>query len=1309
MKYALFIWLLLTGFASGFAQTETTVWNGKTYFVYPHQFELIDVTEVFLSRATAMEVLKRDENNQKVIDVSIRQFTEEEKSYRYNNRKMTRKQKEEDQLTGELMSKKPDYYYYYSDQTSGDITPALTPIPDGDYVQFYRDLPYLDNGVLRFRNNVVAGVFHIKNNQLDGDAVWYSANGMLLRKGAFLDGARHGNWVFNSFTVAYVDAYDPKDEFASFRYLIEHPLEYDTITEKITYHKGLRNGPYSYQRNDMVETTGFYKNDKECGSWDFYGYTFDYIDYIEGEEIVHYEDGIQRTPFVQRHYTIAENPVRGKGVILRDETVASEYKDPDLMDDYWQEYLFDSSLDLYLPDYFDDFEAYYTILPPAGLEESIELPEEEINSYDGEIETVDAYAYPQFANPEDYFGINSYIDTNDYSQTGGQYVNSKYYTRNRLIDSVGYLFRYEEYEERYGNGQLKFRFKTNNGNLVSEDTVFWDNGIPANTIVFDEEKHRYEQHFFDYWGKLYKTTFFDETGETIHPPQKNKREITDEVPLDDYITIDGLRYYNTSEYSPLYYSDREKLSDSLLTERTLIQAERWPHDSSLCATAYLDPETLTLEYTENNILGKVFKKQHVQFDELYETATATSQHTLGKLRLETISSGTFPENDNPWFEMLEIKPLPQLHALYWEGNFNLQNDYTLYYDEHPFSGAFSLTVAGKKHRFSASEDKLDIRLLDYNRDAVQRTKALDKYLKKGKSSDILESYTTETYYGQSAFSKFFPHCQRFISFGNYFYYDEYDEFAYYGGENPVTGIIYDGSISGAYLNGKPQGEWLVKATTGEIITRINYEKGELNGELLYYATQNPRSKNERHSEYEFDYEGYPNLVNEYPVKKTRYVAQKESYHNGLLEGPFVTMNWKGDILTYENYHEGLKNGISYQRNLYFYNESRFEYGMLDGMSLTYLILSKRDSILLFELNFQDGALQGESKTYHTNGRLAKRGFFLGGQPIDDYEAYDTLGFKYQYVKFQYNQPVEEKIWEENQLSARYLFDWKDSIPFDISDITESSSFEKLASTWGFWGDSYDEPYYGRPSLVDKTGIDYSLTKYYPNDSVARFGNISKGKKVGYWKHFSYEGKALYEITYFDTVLVINDSVRFKSKGILTYLGENNRPLSRSYIIEKIEKYDCSHTDHTEERMLYTFWEADSSQQRINGYVKNYYDNGAIQNEGYVVNGLATGTWKLYDSDGQLSQVGNYKLGKRDGRWLKGDLSNVKNMSEICLNPNLDNLDEIIAYQEKLLDISVVYYGMGKIIKSEYYGINRNAEDDPTGYYYDEDNYENGRW
>jgi antitoxin component YwqK of YwqJK toxin-antitoxin module len=297
--------------------------------------------------------------------------------------------------------------------------------------------------------------------------------------------------------------------------------------------------------------------------------------------------------------------------------------------------------------------------------------------------------------------------------------------------------------------------------------------------------------------------------------------------------------------------------------------------------------------------------------------------------------------------------------------------------------------------------------------------------------------------------------------------------------------------------------------------------------------------------------------------------------------------------------------------------------------------------------------------------------------------------KYHYIKFQYSYPVEEKIWESNQLSVRYLYDWRDSIYFMPDDIVQTNTVQNLLYKFGLLQNQYNQPYYGRPSLIEKTGIDYHMTKYFPNDTVSRDGEISAGKKVGCWQFYGYDGEKLYEVEYFDSIVKLNDTIQFKSKGILSDYDNKGNLLSKSFVIEKFEKYDCSHTDHYEVRQFFTLWEADTALHRMNGYSKNYYDNGTIQSEGKMKNGLPEGIWKYYDPFGKLNHVGQYVLGKRDGRWLSGDLSKTKYLGDICMNPNLPDLEEQMKYQEKLIDIYIRYFKMGTLLNSESYGVNLN--------------------
>ena len=88
-----------------------------------------------------------------------------------------------------------------------------------------------------------------------------------------------------------------------------------------------------------------------------------------------------------------------------------------------------------------------------------------------------------------------------------------------------------------------------------------------------------------------------------------------------------------------------------------------------------------------------------------------------------------------------------------------------------------------------------------------------------------------------------------------------------------------------------------------------------------------------------------------------------------------------------------------------------------------------------------------------------------------------------------------------------------------------------------------------------------------------------------------------------------------------------------------------------------------------------------------------GVWKYYDPYGKLNLVGNYVMGKRDGRWLGGDLSKTKYLGDICLNPNLPNLEEEIKYRENLLDIIITNYQLGKALNKEFYDVNMNNYSD----------------
>lgn len=1268
--------VLVSCFAYG--QTDQVTIEGKTYFVYPHQQLVNSMQEYYLNFVDQKEVIKRDDRNEKIVSVTEEPVTKLEKKSAIKFPKSSKKYLKDFE---QILEFYPYFLVTVDNSIAIDPTPALVSLPDGDYVVFYRDIPYISKRVLRYKNNIPAAYFSIKNNVITGSSTWFSPDGKVIKSGMYQDSEKSGEWKLFSYTLNpdsdYV--YDPKESLES-RF---KNVPYDTNTTTYHFLNGLKNGPYTVYENKELLTSGHYTNDEESGTWE----TYEFKTTISRDKKGSVTVTKSKEKILIDRYTIRSDKKRGKTPIIRHGVIpyaflSYRYETMDSL------VLFNDAESGGEAD-FPDFGTFFEVLEKDTND--LELPEESFSSYDGEEPYNEGYDYSM----DEMYYMQNYNPNESY-----EIVNGKRYTLNELIDSIGYLYRYEGIVEHYyKNGQLQYRFEVKDGALVKEEPVYWDNGTIANEVVFVPDSNQYVQRFYDYNGIKYDEIWHDSKGNVIGQSQENNT---------DFVEINHKKYERNIGKPTLSYSEDKELLSENMPERILFTEDLFKVDSSVAKQVYFYPQTRTLLGFERNLTGDTVVREEVLFSEDYLNVNAVRTTRFKNIELHTIENGVLDEYwKNSITDTFKLEKL----AFFWEYKYTRESDYELWVNGKQFTGTFKLADQKGKFSIKATDQAIELTLPHKAADLKLYKAAVKKYLKSGKGSDILQGYIPE-FNGSGLLSHavagLFSHL-----YGVFLNMYEAQPYGLDSNNDYVTAVPPAGvsmrrgkeskitSVEGKYLNGKAEGIWTYKDQFGKIRSTIGYKNGEAHGENLDYAVAYPEIKPKQTTEYMYEYEDPLYKFEEFPAKKTYYLETKCAFKNGVLDGPMVQMNWKGDTLNYVSYREGAKEGIEFKRNRLFYSQSYYQNGFMDGNVKTYFTYPGKDSILIFDLGFKNGMLQGPSVAYHANGKLAKKGFFLNGEPIDDYEAYDTLGFRYQYVKFQYNQPVEEKIWEENELSVRYEFDWRDSISFNFADITESSSIDQLIYQAGYSDYGLYEPYYGRPSLVNKSGIDYSITKYYPNDTIARTGSISKGVKTGCWKYFNYFGKKLMEVEYFDTIIQVNDSVRFKSKGILYYLDEHDNPLSKSWIIEKFEKYDCAHTDHNEERMLYCFWEKDTTQHRRNGYVKNYYDNGSIQNEGWVKDGLPTGVWKIYDVNGNLNQVGEYIQGKRNGRWLKGDLGSVKNMSDICLNPNLENLDAILSYQEKLLDVSVITYQMGKELKRKYYGINMNNGDAPEGYYGEE--------
>ncbi|XOV66022.1 MAG: hypothetical protein ACFHU9_10335 [Fluviicola sp.] len=1137
----------------------------------------------------------------------------------------------------------PYPFLQQSQDLDQDLTPMLDPIPDGKYIQYYE--PYClvqEDGTCKYIEDQIAGYFTMKNNTLHGEATWVNLEGDTIKHGNFDMGLKTGQWEIIYNYIGYFDEYHAE-------YFIETgKVELEYSKQLLNFESGVLQGPFEkLVKGDKTVEKGKYDDGRMIGEWVTYHEDTDY-NYLEENN---------GALALRRRYTLnIDDSLIVHPFVIRDGLLPSWGADPDSFT-FYSLYRIPSLPNMYRPAF--------------PKKQNLELEEE---MFDDSYSDMDLYELEAEMNDEfyeeEYYGEfggrgswnESYFEQYIYDPNAKERVE-----RGKVLDSLGAYPSYTGvYEHYYPNGQLAFRYEFENGNLKEEPIIYWDNGMVHDKIEFDADSNYYVRSIYDYDGKEFATQIYDSSGRYAY--QNND--------FSDFNTmeIDGL-VFNHVGYEDFY---QYNIPDSVLaitTDPQTVVERKWNIlDTSKIEERFFNPETRTTHYYRYNIFGDTLTYSEIVYSEGFDSWTGRRNTKLGPFTFSGIRSASL-------YDEVEVDSIPVLKVDRFN-DFKIDADYTLYYEDEMLTGPMKFTFGGNKLKLEREEvtipyeiknwDKYLQAITDYRYNGGKMKK---KYWEQvALFENQFTSYnpvsSVYSYYFSTLLSNAF---RVYNSFYNDFYMEEERS-----GKNERAQTV---SIEGYFLDGKPEGTWKSFDQFGNLRVEVNFSKGMLNGKKLEYAYEYPEEEGDSYY-YEMEKDSLPE-------KKTYYLSSESNYKNDLLEGKAYDYTWYGDVAMESNFKDGYRDGLSIERNEIAVSYSEFQNGMRDGYSRTYLTLPGKDSLLLFDLNFQNGMLQGESVSYHTNGKISKRGFFLSGEPIEDYEGFDSLGFKYHYVKFEYGFPVEEKLWEENELSVRYTFDWQDSIQFIPLDLTDSESLDALLVEAGLSGGWEYRPYFGRQTLVDKSGVDYHLTKYFPNDTVSRDGDIVDGKKSGFWEFFDYDGEKLYEVNYFDTILVVNDSIKFKAKGIYTDLDSLGNELFRAYIIEKSERFDCSHKDHYEVRQFYTISEVNDSLNRMNGEVFNYYDNGTLQSYGKMKDGLPEGEWRYYDPAGKLNKYGNYTQGKRNGRWLIGDLSKTKYLGDICLNPNMPDIEEELRYRENFLDIEIINYQLGRPRNRDYYDINMN--------------------
>lgn len=320
------------------------------------------------------------------------------------------------------------------------------------------------------------------------------------------------------------------------------------------------------------------------------------------------------------------------------------------------------------------------------------------------------------------------------------------------------------------------------------------------------------------------------------------------------------------------------------------------------------------------------------------------------------------------------------------------------------------------------------------------------------------------------------------------------------------------------------------------------------------------------------------------------------------------------------------------------------------------------------------------QTYYEDGKL-EGDYRISRGLVDQITLYDTLFQVTSVAQLRNGYLDNERQYVNGFLTNTLTYFPEDSIKPDLGEIP--SRFDDLLFDWP---EEFNGFHLFGSSRTQGKENNRCTVKKWSNDVVVEEGIMDYYQKTGIWT-YTYPGTNRYTITYKDTLLkeiadakTIECSLWKTEKGnlhaavladLVRYDNANN-PIAIGRLYEFEKEYSCLQQNYSERYMIeYTAYNG----KPVAGTtytVVNYYPNGNKMNEGTIVDGKAEGLWRWYFSDGSLYEVGKYKNGLREGRWLNGDLSKVHFTGEMCLDPDSADYKAIL----QRIYVTVFYYEKG---------------------------------
>jgi len=470
-----------------------------------------------------------------------------------------------------------------------------------------------------------------------------------------------------------------------------------------------------------------------------------------------------------------------------------------------------------------------------------------------------------------------------------------------------------------------------------------------------------------------------------------------------------------------------------------------------------------------------------------------------------------------------------------------------------------------------------------------------------------------------------------------------------------------------FKNGKLEGLRKVYKKKNQLEYTENYRHGNLEGEKIYYG---------------FCYKDTAYHHGKNPKKL--YIEEKLNYKNGLKEGIDIKYNeYGGGVASVQNYSNDLQTGafINYNLNGTMSDSMNFVNDTLEGKYFVY----DEHQRMLQNMNFKKGKLDGIN--YY-------------------YEYLETLPHVEAHCKSGFLVDTSYEFYKNTKLIALKV----------QCNISDSVDFINNYSHYGFEGDysvegngNY-ENYIGLSRLpVDKGIVTYydkngqrsieSRTWKYRSDTLGRKNKINKDL-YGSWKsgvlcrYWDASGNLIKQIDYYNLKLPnLLDSTRkdtIDASGKITEWYGNGSVKTDGYVTDEQSEYNCMIENYVSTQEIYynNYWSYTGEQliKNGNGNLVTYHDNGKIKATTAIRCGLKDGLYKEWDPNGHLTKFGHYKNGKKDGRWLSGDLEGINYVNEQCFSSQED-FENAVRGSKQNISVTDEYYIKGVEVKTNTYVVN----------------------